>query len=86
MIGFKDFNGSADIGASGNDSAYWSQSYQQVKSLYQEVTGKKVDTTKLWNRFSSLRGNLKKVNANMININIKNGMINAKVVEVNNGK
>ncbi|MCM1244859.1 MAG: DUF6273 domain-containing protein [Roseburia sp.] len=42
------------------DDPYWRESYQQVKSLV-KACGGKVDTTKLWNRFSKLRGKLKKI-------------------------
>ena len=49
-----------------NKSTYWSESYKQVKSLYTTVTGNKVDTTKLWNQFSSLRGQLKEFDANLL--------------------
>lgn len=65
LIGFKDFDESANIGPDGNKTKYWSESYKEVKNLYQKVTGKKVDTTKLWNDFSKLRGKLKKVNGSM---------------------
>jgi len=43
------------------DDTYWRESYQEVKSLV-KACGGKVDTTKLWNRFSKLRGKLKKIN------------------------
>ena len=43
------------------DDTYWRESYQQVKSLV-KACGGKVDTTKLWNQFSKLRGKLKKIN------------------------
>ncbi|MBE6680243.1 MAG: hypothetical protein E7598_06970 [Ruminococcaceae bacterium] len=68
LIGFKDYNGTANIGQSYNPNSktYWSQSYQQVKSMYQDITGKKVDTTKLWNKFSSIRGELKGFECDMI--------------------
>lgn len=66
LLGFEEFNGSADVGGIEGDNKYWSESYQQVKTLYQNATGKKVDTTKLWNDFSSLRGKLKKLDANMV--------------------
>ncbi len=59
LIGFKNFEGSASIGGEGNKTTYWSESYQQVKSLYTGMTGKEVDTAQLWNRFSHLRGRLK---------------------------
>ena len=42
------------------DDTYWRESYQEVKSLV-KACGGKVDTTKLWNRFSKLRGKLKKI-------------------------
>ncbi len=65
LIGFNDFSGSAKLDPSENSSAYWSESYKQVKSLYTGVTGNKVDSTKLWNQFSKLRGKLKKMNCSM---------------------
>ena len=46
LVGYKIFSESADLGNDYNNSSYWSQSYQQVKSLYKGVTGKNVDTTK----------------------------------------
>ena len=66
LIGFKDFSGSANISGeyNGTDS-YWSKSYQEVKNLYTGMTGKKVDSTKLWNDFSKLRGNLKQFDMKM---------------------
>ena len=64
LIGFKD-NQSATIGPDGQTTTYWSESYQQVKAMYQNVTGKKVDTTKLWNQFSSVRGQLKKMGCSL---------------------
>ncbi len=64
LIGVED-DYSASVGQAKQSTAYWSESYRQVKSMYQSVTGNKVDTTKLWNKFSSLRGNLKKINADM---------------------
>ena len=65
LIGFKQMDDSATIGQDGNTTTYWSQSYQQVKNLYQNATGKKVNTTKLWNQYSKLRGKLKKQNASL---------------------
>ncbi len=65
LAGFDKFSGSAKLDQSENSSAYWSKSYQQVKSLYTGITGKKVDTTQLWNNFSKLRGRLKKMNCSM---------------------
>ncbi len=56
---------SAVIGPDGNKTAYWSESYRKVKNLYQDTTGKKVTTTKLWNDYSKLRGKLKKQNASL---------------------
>ncbi|MGN0294937.1 MAG: leucine-rich repeat protein, partial [Lachnospiraceae bacterium] len=50
----------AKIQASGEDDTYWSESYQEVKSLV-KACGGKVDTPRLWNQFSSLRGKLKSV-------------------------
>lgn len=66
LVGFKDSSGSANISGeyNGTDS-YWSKSYQEVKSLYTGMTGKKVDSTKLWNDFSKLRGNLKEFDMKM---------------------
>ena len=56
------FNGkySAKLEAADADDTYWSESYQQVKSLVKGCGGK-VDTTKLWNQFSSIRGQLKEI-------------------------
>ncbi len=65
LIGFDDFSGSAKLDPSENSTAYWSESYKQVKSLYTGVTGNKVDSTKLWNQFSKLRGRLKKMDCSM---------------------
>lgn len=65
LIGFEDFGGSAKLDPSENSSAYWSESYKQVKSLYTGITGNQVDSTKLWNQFSKLRGKLKKTNCSM---------------------
>ena len=62
LIGFKDFSGSASLSEADNKTNYWSESYKQVKDLYTGMTGKKVDTTQLWNNFSKLRGKLRKVN------------------------
>lgn len=64
LIGL-DFEDDTYIGPEGQTTTYWSESYRDVKKLYQEVTGKKVDTTKLWNNFSKLRGKLKKINGSM---------------------
>lgn len=60
LIGFDKFSGSANLDSQTNSTNYWSESYQQVKALYTGVTGKKVDNTKLWNKFSALRGKLRK--------------------------
>ena len=65
LIGFKDFSGSAKLDKETNSTNYWSESYRQVKSLYTGMTGKKVDTTKLWNQFSKLRGKLRKNDMSM---------------------
>jgi len=65
LVGF-DENSSANIQGSSSSPTYWSDSYREVKAMYQDLTGKKVDTTRLWNKFSSLRGKLKKINANMV--------------------
>lgn len=65
LIGF-DQDASANLSGEKNSSNYWSESYREVKSMYQDLTGKKVDTTRLWNKFSSLRGKLRKNNASMI--------------------
>lgn len=66
LIGYKIFSEEADLSNEYNNSAYWSQSYQQVKSLYQGVTGNKVDTPGLWNQFSSLRGQLKEFDSDLL--------------------
>lgn len=47
------------------DDPYWKETYRQVKSLVQ-ACGKNVDTTKLWNRFSKLRGKLKKISGDAV--------------------
>ena len=59
LLGIKS-NNSATVKNDPNDT-YWRKSYQEVKSLVKSCGGK-VNTTKLWNRFSKLRGKLKKVN------------------------
>lgn len=71
LIGFKEISEDAAISADGNTTAYWSQSYKQVKNLYQKVSGKKVTTTKLWNDYSKLRGKLKKQNEAGLGLNVK---------------
>ncbi len=65
LVGFDKFDGSAKIEAGENSSAYWSESYQQVKEIYTGVAGKKVDSATLWNKFSKLRGKLKKVDGSI---------------------
>lgn len=69
LLGF-DQNASANIEAS-DDPSYWRKSYQEVKSMYQDLTGNKVDTTRLWNKFSSMRGKLKSSNADSMVVNVK---------------
>lgn len=56
---------SADIGPDEQSPTYWSESYKEVKNMYQNITGKKVDTTALWNKFSSLRGKVKELKCSM---------------------
>ena len=58
LIGFDD-EYKAELKDSPTNGSYWTESYQQVKSLV-KACGGKVDTTKLWNQFSKLRGKLKK--------------------------
>ncbi len=65
LLGFENYSGSAEMAGYVNETNYWSQSYQQVKDLYQNVSGKKVDSTKLWNKFSAVRGKLRKVDASL---------------------
>lgn len=65
LIGF-DEDASANIGSSEKSDTYWSDSYKEVKAMYQQLTGQKVDTTQLWNRFSAMRGKLKTLKANMV--------------------
>ena len=65
LIGFKDFSGSASLDQNSNSTKYWSESYRQVKNIYTGMTGKKVDSTKLWNDFSRLRGKLKAMHMTM---------------------
>ena len=48
-----------------NDDAYWTNTYKDVKSFVQKCGGT-VDTTKLWNQFSSMRGKLKEFDANAV--------------------
>ncbi|SJZ43644.1 DUF6273 domain-containing protein [Eubacterium coprostanoligenes] len=64
LLGY-DQKASANIDGSMN-SGYWSDSYREVKSMYQDLTGKKVDTTRLWNKYSAMRGKLKKVGCNLV--------------------
>ena len=59
LLGIKS-NNNATVKKDPNDT-YWRESYQEVKSLVKSCGGK-VNTTKLWNQFSKLRGKLKKVN------------------------
>ena len=59
LLGIKS-NNRATVKKDPNDT-YWRKSYQEVKSLVKSCGGK-VNTTKLWNQFSKLRGKLKKVN------------------------
>ena len=59
LIGFKD-EYKAELKNSEANGSYWTESYQQVKSLV-KACGGKVDNTKLWNQFSKLRGKLKSV-------------------------
>ena len=51
--------------ASDPNDPYWRETYRQVKSLV-KACGVKVNTTKLWNQFSKLRGKLKKMNGNAV--------------------
>ncbi len=84
LIGF-DQKGAANVQASANSTAYWSKSYQEVKSIYEEFSGKKVHDTRLWNRFSSLRGKLKTFDASM-GINVSCALAGYAEFKVNNGK
>ena len=59
LIGFDDSYKAKLEGSSENDS-YWSDSYQEVKSLV-KACGGKVDTTRLWNQFSKVRGKLRPI-------------------------
>ncbi len=72
LLGF-DQGASANIEA-GNDPSYWRNSYQEVKSMYQDLTGQRVDTTRLWNRYSALRGKLKKSNTTNMVINVNSDL------------
>ncbi len=65
LLGF-DKSASANISGDKNSTTYWSESYKEVKSMYQLLTGKKVDNTRLWNKYSSLRSKLKKINGNLV--------------------
>ena len=53
-----------ELSTEGNNT-YWSETYKEVKSLVQACGGT-VDTPKLWNRFSKLRGKLKEFDANAV--------------------
>lgn len=70
LIGFKEMSENAAISADGNTTAYWSESYKQVKNLYRKVKGNKVSTKRLWNDYSKLRGKLKKQNNASLGINV----------------
>lgn len=70
LIGFKEMSENAAISADGNTTAYWSESYKQVKNLYRRVKGNKVSTKRLWNDYSKLRGKLKKQNNASLGINV----------------
>lgn len=48
-----------------DDDKYWTETYREVKSLV-SACGGETDSTKLWNRFSKLRGKLKKLDANAV--------------------
>ena len=61
LIGFAKKEGDANV-KNDPDDPYWRESYKEVKSFVQKCGGK-VDTTKLWNQFSKLRGKLKKIDA-----------------------
>jgi len=65
FLGGVDLGDSATIGPDGQSTTYWSEAYRDVKNLYTNVTGKKVSTTDLWNKFSSLRGQVKKFDCSM---------------------
>ncbi|MDO4608514.1 MAG: leucine-rich repeat domain-containing protein [Clostridia bacterium] len=65
LLGY-DNSASANISGEKNSTTYWSESYKEVKSMYQSLTGKKVDTTRIWNKYSSLRSKLKKINGNLV--------------------
>ena len=54
---------SLDITPDPNDT-YWRECYQDIKKTVKAFGGK-VDTPKLWNQFSKLRGKLKKMSPNM---------------------
>lgn len=53
-----------ELNTSDNDN-YWTQTYREVKSLVSACSGE-TDSTKLWNRFSKLRGKLKSFDANAV--------------------
>ena len=83
LVGF-DENYDANIQGSSNKDVYWSEAYREVKSLYTGVTGKKVDTTRLWNDFSKLRGKLKKTNGTMM-INVGASLAGYMEFDFSNG-
>lgn len=65
--GFYPIKSSASMGEGYNENdSYWSDSYKQTKDLFKAISGHETDTTKLWNKFSSLRGQLKDLDADLI--------------------
>ncbi len=65
LVGFDEFDGSADLSGGHNSDNYWKESYKEVKSLYTGITGKETGTQNLYNGFRKLRKHLRKFDASM---------------------
>ncbi|MCI6189564.1 MAG: leucine-rich repeat protein, partial [Clostridium sp.] len=63
MLGMEK-SGSFEIKEDENDKSYWRESYYEMKDFVKSFGGK-VDNTKLWNKFSKIRGKLKKYDMNL---------------------
>ncbi len=61
LIGFNDFEGSLNLYDEANSSAYWEESYAQIKSLYKSVNSSG-STKNLYNGFRALKKNLRAKN------------------------
>ncbi len=65
LLGFKKFEGSAELSKDKNSDTYWRESYADVKKMYKGIKGNKAGTRKLYNDFRKSRKKLKKHNASM---------------------